>query len=86
MAYEFPRPSSVPAGIQVDSCGIRAPAVACAHDRAGGISGHGLSELGQGGLRAHAIAIDLVSQVRDVLPRGTAISALEYWEVAWRVA
>jgi hypothetical protein len=85
VADELPRPSLVFAGVQVDSCAIVAPAVASAHDSTSWVAGQRLSELCKSWLSAHAPAVDLVAQVRDVLPGSAAIGTFKNREVSRRV-
>lgn len=83
---KFPGPCPVSAGVQVDACPVVAPAVAGTQNCTSRITCERLRELGQRRLCAEAPAIDLVGQVRDVLPVGTSVLALEHWEVIRVVA
>jgi hypothetical protein len=85
MTDEVPRPRLIGTRIQIDLCAGIAPTVARAQDSARRVTSQRLSKLSQSWLRAHAPAIDLIAKIRDVLPRSTAILALEHREISRRV-
>jgi hypothetical protein len=83
----LPRPTSVFTGVEVDVCpvpgAVPVPAVTCAEDCTRFEATNVFEQLGQGGLRAHAPAVDLICQIADVFPACAAVFALEDREV-WR--
>ena len=85
MADEVPRPCLIGTRIQIDLRASIAPAVPRAHDGARWVPSHRLSQLRQRRLRAHTPSINLIAQIRDVLPRRTAILALKHRKISRRM-
>ena len=79
---KMPRPRNVCAGVEIDPGAVLAPAVASAENGARRVAGERRGEHLKRRLCVHAPAVDLVRKVRDILPMGTAILALEDGEVA----
>ena len=85
MADEVPRPCLIGTRIQIDLRASITPAVPRAHNRARRVPSHRLRQLRQRRLRAHTPSINLIAQIRDVLPRRTAILALKHRKISRRV-
>jgi len=79
---KVPRPCNVRAGVEINPGAILAPAVAGAEDGARRVASERRGEHLKRRLCVHAPAVDLIREVRDVFPMGTAILALEDWEIA----
>lgn len=86
VAHELPCAGPVRTSVEIDTRAGVAPAVSGAENGASFEASHGFGQFRECGLSTHAPAVDLVMEVRDVLPSRATVLALEDGKVAGRMS